>query len=138
MNVKRLALVLATNAALLAGMAVITPMGLAQDQPSAAESRGDRQPPSPDKVVERLAAKLNLTEDQKQQLLPIITERQQKMKALRSDDSMRRRAKRREAKDIMEESDKKINAILNDQQKEQYAQLKKEMREEMKERRHGR
>lgn len=90
---------------------------------------------TPEAVVNRLATKLNLTDDQKTQITPIIADRQQKLQELRSDTSMRKMQKMRKAKGIFEDSDKKINAILNDQQRQQYAQLEKQMREEMKQRR---
>lgn len=82
-----------------------------------------------------LASKLSLTDDQKSQIAPIIADRRTQMKALRNDASLGRFQRRREAKQIMEESDKKINAILTPDQRKQYAELEKEMRERMKERR---
>lgn len=133
-------LVLALNTALLAGMSSFVPAALAQDQqPPAAGAdvqTEKRQPPTPEKVVDRMASKLNLTADQKQQLLPIITERQQKMQALRNDTSMRRGQKRRAMKQIFQDSDQKITAILNPDQQKQYTDMKQEMRQHMKERRH--
>ena len=84
----------------------------------------------PDGVVDMLAAKLNLTEDQKTQIKPIIADRQQKLRDLREDTSSRRMQRMRKAKKIIEDSDKKIEPILNDQQKQQYAQIKEQMRQQ--------
>ena len=39
-----------------------------------------------------------------------------------------------EMKSVLDDSDKKINAVLNDQQKEQYAQIEQQMREQIRER----
>jgi hypothetical protein len=88
--------------------------------------------PSPDEAVDRLGSKLNLSEDQKAQIKPIIVDRREKLAALQSDGSMRRRKKAREMKSIVEASDKKINALLNDDQKKQYAEIEQQMREQMK------
>ena len=72
---------------------------------------------------------MNLSDDQKAQIKPIIADRQQKMQALRSDTSLRRGQKGRQMKSIMEDSDKKINAILTADQQKQYAELKQQMKE---------
>ena len=54
-------------------------------------------------------------------MLPVIADRQQKLLAVKGDTSMRPLVKMRRMKEIFEDSDKKINAIPNDQQKQQYA-----------------
>ena len=92
------------------------------------------QPPSPDEVVDALAAKLNLSDNQKTQITPIIADRQQKLQALRSDSSIRPMQKMGKMKGIFEDSDKKIKAVLTDQQKQQYVQMEQQMRQQMRER----
>ena len=106
---------------------------LGQDDNSATAARPRK---SPDEVVQMLGTKLNLTDDQKAQIKPIIEERRQKLQELHSE-NMRPMKKKREAKAIISDSDKKINKILNDEQRKQYAEIEKQMREEMKERRSG-
>lgn len=129
----------AFNLILLTGIAgIVTPVfAHGQDANDASQSAQDNtaNSRSPEAVVNRLAEKLNLTADQKNQITPIITDRQQRLSELRADTSLRRGQKMRQAKGIFEDSDKKINAILNDQQKQQYAQLEQQMRQEMKQRR---
>jgi len=98
-----------------------------EQAPSAATGR---QPMDPDEVVDMLAARLNLTEDQKTQIKPIIADRQQKLRDLRQDTSSRPMQRMRKAKKILEDSDKKIEPILNDQQKQQYAQIEEQMRQQ--------
>ncbi len=140
---KKTYLALALNAALAAAFVTVSMPAKAQDaqSPQESQTQSDTQPAagrhqqrSPEQVVQFMTTKLNLTEDQQKQILPIIADRQQKMRDLRSEGG-RRRKKMREAKSIMQDSDKKINDILNDQQKQQYAELKKEMRDHMRERR---
>ena len=118
------------------GVAAASIPARAQDQDT--QSTGTRQMRSPDEVVQTLGEKLNLTDDQKEQIKPIIADRQQKLQALRSDTSGRRRQKARQAKSILEESDKKIKAILTPDQQKQYAEMEQQMKERRQERRQAR
>ncbi|HEY1264156.1 MAG TPA: hypothetical protein VGF06_11585, partial [Terriglobales bacterium] len=101
----------------------LIPSALAQS----ADNSGGRQWPAPEEVVQKLDQKLSLSDDQKAKLTPLIAERQEKMKALASE-SGRRRKKAREMKAIYSESDEKIKAVLNDDQKQKYAEAEQEMR----------
>jgi len=90
--------------------------------------------PTPDEVVSKLDSKLSLTDDQKAKITPIIAERQEKLKALQADTSGRRLRKARKAKSIFEDSDKKIKAVLTDDQKQKYEAMQQEMRQQARER----
>lgn len=103
---------------------------VAQDQ-AGSSAPSKMQLPSPDEVVDTLAAKLDLSDDQKTQIKPIIADRQQKLQELRSDTSTRPMQKMRKMKGIFEDSDKKIKAVLTDQQKQQYTQMEQQMRQQM-------
>lgn len=92
------------------------------------------QLPNPDQVVSMLAAKLALTDAQQRRIKPIIADRQQKLAALKADMSLRRGKRLREMKGVLEDSDIRIEAVLNDQQKQQYAQIEQQMREQFRER----
>lgn len=87
--------------------------------------------PSPEEAIARLNSKLNLTDDQKSNITPIIADRQAQMQALMEDTSGRRFQKARKAKSILSESDKKIEAVLTADQKKIYEQMKEERREQM-------
>lgn len=130
--------VLTIHIMLIAGSAALIPNLWAQDQGATASSQDQQNnapsPRSPEEVVQKLATKLNLTEDQKTQITPIIADRQQKLSELRADTSMRQMQRMRKMKSVFQESDKKMNAIFNDQQKQQYAQIEQEMLQEMKQR----
>lgn len=91
--------------------------------------------PTPEEAVARMNSKLNLTDDQKTKITPIIADRQTQMRALMTDTSGRRMQKARKAKSIMADSDKKIEAILNSDQKKTYAQMKEQMKEQLQARR---
>jgi Spy/CpxP family protein refolding chaperone len=87
--------------------------------------------PTPEESVNRMNSKLNLSDDQKAKITPIIADRQNQMRALMADTSSRRLQKAQKAKSIMSDSDKKIEAVLTKDQKKTYAQVKEEMREQM-------
>jgi Spy/CpxP family protein refolding chaperone len=79
-------------------------------------------------------SQLSLSDDQKAKITPIIADRQEKLKAL-AESSGRRRKKAREMRSIMEDSDKKIEALLTNEQKTKYEQMEQERREQARERR---
>ncbi len=87
----------------------------------------------PQAQVNRLGKKLNLTDDQKNQILPILTDRQQQMKSIHEDSSLSQQDRRAKMKSTWEDSDAKIKAVLNDQQKQKYDAMQKEQRERMQE-----
>jgi hypothetical protein len=90
--------------------------------------------PSPQEVVSRLQAKLSLSAEQASALTPIIAGRQEKLRALMAQSGGRPMKKRREMREIVTESDKQINALLSPEQQKQYAQIEKQMQEELKQR----
>ena len=91
--------------------------------------------PTPEEAVARMSSKLNLTDDQKAKITPIIADRQTQMRALMADTSGRRMQKARKAKLIMSDSDKKIEAVLTSDQKKTYAEMKEQMKEQLQARR---
>jgi Spy/CpxP family protein refolding chaperone len=124
------------SGALATGLTAAPIPAKAQDQD--AQTTQARQMPSPDEVMQRLGERLNLTDSQKEQLKPIIQDRQEKMQALRSDTSLRRGQRARKMKGILEDSDKKIKAILTPDQQKLYEAMEQQMRERRKERRQNR
>jgi protein CpxP len=95
---------------------------------------GHRQPPTPDEQVARMTKRYNLSADQQTQIKPIVADAQQKMMALRQDSSLSRDDKMAKMKSIREDSNTKIQAILNDTQKQQFAQDQQRMQERMQQR----
>jgi periplasmic protein CpxP/Spy len=87
---------------------------------------------SPAEVVEMLGKRLSLTDEQKSQILPIITERQQKIQAIRNDPSLPPRQRMSQAQGIMKDSDAKINALLTQEQRLGYSQIEQDIRARMK------
>ncbi len=78
----------------------------------------------PKKQARLMARKLGLSSEQTTKLEPILVERQQQMESVRADTSMAARDMHAKMRTIHQESDQKIEAILNDGQKQQYEQMK--------------
>ena len=103
-------------------------------QPPQDSTAGPQAPPSPEQVVGMLTAKLSLSEDQKNAITPIIAERQQKLMAVKNDTAAPRRQRGQQMRQIMSDSDAKINAILTPDQQAKYAQIEQQMRDQMRQR----
>jgi periplasmic protein CpxP/Spy len=119
-------------ACLFALLLAVPQITRAQDTASGQDQAGGW--PTPEQVVEKLDQKLSLTDDQKAKIMPIIADRQQKIKALAADDSGRRFKKARKMKSIFSESDEKIKAVLTDEQKQKYTEMEQQMRDQAKQR----
>ncbi len=110
---------------------------LAQDQnqtgatttqaPNAA--MGHHHAANPQRQAKRMAKKLNLSPDQQSKLEPILADRDQQMQAVRADASMSAPDRHAKVKSIRQDTNGKIEAVLNDQQKQQYEQMKQNRRE---------
>lgn len=86
---------------------------------------------NPDKQLARMTAKLSLTADQQAQIKPILQDRSTQMMALHSDTSLAGPDKMAKMKSINQENRAKIDAVLNDQQKKQWAEMQAQQKERM-------
>lgn len=118
------------------GVAMAAPQNTAttpqsQDQSTAPQNGrwAGRHEADPNKEVQRMTKKLNLTADQQNQILPILTSRQQQMESIRNDNSLSSQDRRAKFRAVREDSDAKIRAVLNDDQKSKYDQMQKQMHE---------
>jgi protein CpxP len=89
---------------------------------------------SPDEQVARMTKRYNLSSDQQAQIKPILANQQQQMQALRQDSSLSREDKMAKMKSIREDSSSKIQAVLNDSQKQKFAQDQQRRQQQMEER----
>jgi hypothetical protein len=78
---------------------------------------------NPDRQLEHMTKTLNLSADQQAQIKPILTERQQKMQALFQDQSLSREDRHSKAEAIHQDARTRIEAVLSDQQKQQFAAM---------------
>lgn len=73
--------------------------------------------------IEMLAQQLNLTADQKTKLEPVLKSQQEKMQALRKDESLSREDRQAKNKAIREEANAAIKAVLTPEQATKFADL---------------
>ena len=79
-----------------------------------------------DDHLQMLSQKLNLTDDQKAKIKPIIEQHLQDRKAIMSDQSLSPEQKHAKMKASMDKSHSEIEPLLNDTQKKQLAEMMKE------------
>ena len=96
---------------------------------SCAQQRGPRF--SVDDQVKDLKEKLNLNDAQADTIKTILEDQREQFQKLRDNFGDDRSAMREEIGKIREETDKKINEILNDEQKEKYKEYQEERRNRM-------
>jgi periplasmic protein CpxP/Spy len=77
-------------------------------------------------VLNLLAKRLSLTEDQKSKILPIIIERRQKIQEVHTSSTLFLQQKMGQVRGINEDSDRRINALLTGDQQKAYAVLEQE------------
>jgi len=82
-----------------------------------------------------MTKRYNLSSDQQAQIKPILANQQQQMQALRQDSTLSRQDKMAKVKSIRDDSSAKIQAFLNDGQKQKFAQDQQRRQERMQE--HG-
>jgi Spy/CpxP family protein refolding chaperone len=106
-----------------------------QTGPAPTPSESETVGRSANDVLDMMAKRLSLTDDQKSKILPIIVERRQKIQELRTTSTLPRRQKMGQVRGIYEDSDKRINALLTAEQQKAYAALEQEMRAHQRNRR---
>lgn len=110
---------------------------LAQDMSSApAQSAPSGQPMqhgpmSPDMELQHLTKALQLTSDQQSQIKPILQDRHDQMMQIHQDSSLARPDKMAKMKSLDDDSNTKLEAVLNDQQKAKYEKMMQHRREKM-------
>jgi periplasmic protein CpxP/Spy len=87
---------------------------------------------SADQHLQMLSEKLNLTDDQKATLKPILQDQMQQVKAVREDSSLSQEQKRAKMKSIHESLHDQINAVLTPEQQAKFKQMSQEQMEKHK------
>ncbi len=145
MNPRQLFTRMSTGVAVL-GIALCVPAAmLAQDtapapppqattgqQPSQGElPMRHHHPPSPKRQLRHLTKMLNLTQDQQQQMLPILQDQHKRMESLRNDHNLDPQQRRAQMRDAMMETHQKLEALMTATQKQQFEQAMQQRRERM-------
>jgi periplasmic protein CpxP/Spy len=89
---------------------------------------------TPDEQVAHMTKRYSLTADQQAQIKPILANQQQQMQALRQDSTLSKEDKRAKAQSIHADSTNKIQALLNDTQKQKFAQDQQRREQRMQQR----
>ena len=82
----------------------------------------------PDKQLQHMTKVLNLSADQQTQIKPILSDTDQKMQALWQDQSISRQDRHAKMQSIHEDSNAKIEAVLNSDQKQKFEAMHERMR----------
>lgn len=83
----------------------------------------------PQKRVDFLTKKLNLTSDQQSQILNILTDQQKQMQSVHADTSLARQDRVDKMRSIREDGRTKIEAVLNADQKQKLEEMQQQARE---------
>jgi protein CpxP len=78
--------------------------------------------------LERLSKELNLTDDQKAKVKPILEEQTKQMKTMREDSTLTEDQKREKMKLIHQSTHSQINDILTPEQQKKFEQLKEQQK----------
>lgn len=93
---------------------------------------------SPERAAERLAERLNLTEEQQSTVQSYFEDQQSQMQVLRNDNALTREQRRERAREIRQQTRDKVRSILTVEQQQRSEELRNEARQNFQERRQGR
>jgi Spy/CpxP family protein refolding chaperone len=110
----------------LALLAFVSRPAIAQE---ASHEQGQTATSNVDARLNQLGKELNLTDEQKTKLRPILTEESQQMQAIRSDTSLSKEQKMAKMKEVRDSHQPHINEILTPEQQRKWSEMKKEARE---------
>ncbi len=102
---------------LATGLTLCAAAAFAQD---AGGGGGRRAPMSPDQQLAQMTTRYNLSADQQAKIKPILEDQASQMATMRSDTSMSQDDRMAKMTSLRTSSQSKIEAVLNDQQKQQY------------------
>ncbi len=94
----------------------------AQEAPAApSDQQAQKQPPSPeqrvDRMLDRMTRNLNLTDEQREKIRPILLDQVQQMRALREDNSLSPQDRRAKVRALRSATRQKVDQILTPEQK---------------------
>jgi periplasmic protein CpxP/Spy len=116
----------------------LAPVAFAQDNsaPTGSTASPSSAPmhaaPDPQKQAARLTKRLGLSDDQSSKIATILQNRQQQLSAARGDTTLSPQDRRSKVRSIQQDSDSQINGVLTPAQQTQYANMKQQMHERMK------
>ncbi|MGC1870565.1 MAG: hypothetical protein WA700_06360 [Acidobacteriaceae bacterium] len=145
MNLRKFLNRMSTGVAVL-GVALCVPAAmLAQDTAPAPPSQGttDQQPnpgeqpmhhhrpPTPEHQLQRLTKMLNLTQDQQQQMLPVLQDQHKQMDTIQNNTALSPQERHQQMRAAMMDTHQKLEALMTDTQKQQFEQAMQQRRDHM-------
>lgn len=124
------------SAILAAGFAIAAPQEPSAAPAPPAQDHAQRGPMDPNRQLQRMTKQLNLTSDQQNQILPILTGTQDQMKSIRGDSSLSDTDRRAKMRSLHEDTQAKIKAVLTDDQKKRFDEMQQRMRDRARDNRH--
>jgi len=117
------------SALVLSGLLACTSFAVAQSSTdsSATPRRGGKRVEIRDRL-QQVSKELNLTDDQKEKLKPILRAEAQKIQRLRQDSSLSQQEKRKKIQEMRQEVVAKVKPILTAEQWEKWQNLRKQRR----------
>jgi periplasmic protein CpxP/Spy len=92
---------------------------------------GRRGPMTPDEQLAQMTKRYNLSTDQQAKIKPLLESQQQQAESMRQDTSLSRDDRMAKMQSLRSDTETKVEAVLNDQQKQQYEQDRQRMQQRM-------
>jgi periplasmic protein CpxP/Spy len=122
----------------MAAFSFVTPVVTAQAQDNAenkaqeATQSSAQQQDNAESKLQQMSQELNLTDEQKAKLKPILQDEGEQLRTLKSDTSVATQEKFQKAKEIRASHKQQIDAILTPDQKQKWQQMKQQAIDQMK------
>ncbi|HTZ22073.1 MAG TPA: hypothetical protein VMC06_14400 [Opitutaceae bacterium] len=110
----------------LAGVVVMSPVVRAADTPAPSQPANAARGGAIREHMKAVAKELGLTDQQQQQLKPVLKAEAEKLKALRADQSLSRQEKRDKMKALREENVAQMKSVLTPDQFAKWQKLRQE------------
>jgi len=121
----------------VAGGAAFAQDNATASPPPQGQGYGHRGMMNPDEQLKHLTKQLDLTADQQTQIKPLLENQQQQAMQLRQDQSLSQQDRHAKMMAIHTDTRSKIEAVLNDTQKQKYEAMQARMQEHMHDRMQG-
>jgi protein CpxP len=113
-----------------------TPQDAAQEAPPQGHHgrHGGGMMASPAQRLEHLSQQLNLSDDQKAKIKPMLEDEAQKMQALHNDTSLSRQDRRAKMMEIHQATNDQVRSVLTEDQQKKFADMQEKRKQRMSER----
>jgi Spy/CpxP family protein refolding chaperone len=116
------------SAGLVLAQAPTTNQAPSANAPQAAPAQQGHRNFDPNQQAAHMSKRLGLSDDQVAQIKPILADRFQQMQTLRADTSLSEQDRHAKFRALMQDSNTKIESVLNDTQKQQFEKMQAERR----------